>query len=416
LLLVSIALVAACGGAAPSADPVLQTAALEGYVYEVDGQTVDRSGIDVAVLETGEVVTTDAEGRFAFAAVPATGATLEFGSTLIALAHQAGDLDRDRDQDQLGDQEGETERAQNRRADDEGEDETGRPSLQGLTAGDRVRVRCAIDDGEVREFFMAGVDRLRAMTFLTRDPDSPDEDVKGKVKIESRTDRERFEIEVEHLASGTGINVYLAEPPAAGEDPDFSFLGTATADATGEAEIERDPRDGDKLPLGAETVADLEGVLIEVRLDTTAEPLLLTGEVPALPDEWPAPGDGVQAGVRARARVQLEAQEAGLEGHVELRRRERNRNRFRVEAEHLAPGQTVGLYLESAVGSGEFAQVATCTAGAGGECQFEMEGALPLGLSDIAQLAGRQVQVREMTQTGPGRILLMATVPVPVAD
>jgi hypothetical protein len=408
-------LAAACGGSAPSADPTLQTAALKGYVYEVDGQTVDRSGIDVRLMETGQTTTTDAEGRFAFAGVPAAGVTLEFGSALISLAHQAGDLDRDRDQDRDGDQEGELERAQHRHG-DEGEDDDGHPHLQGLVEGDDVRVRCAIDDGEVREFFMAGADRLRAMTFLTRDPDSPDADVKGKVKIETRTDRERFEIEVEHLAPGTAVNFYLAAPPAAGSDPVFTFLASATANTGGEAEIERDTRDGDELPLGAETVADLEGYLIEVRLDTTDEPLLLTGEVPVLPDEWPAPGDGVQAGVRARARVCLEAHEAGLEGHVELRRRERSRNRFEIEAEHLAPGRMVAFHLESGVGSGEFVQLATCAANAEGECEFEMEGGLPLGLTDIAELAGRRVQVREMSTNGPGPILLMATVPVPVAD
>lgn len=401
-LMLPIALVAACGGSTPSADPVLQTAALEGYVYEVDGQTVDRAGIDVRVLETGQLTTTDAQGRFAFAGVPASGVTLEFGSSLISLAQQSGELERTRERQRL--------------ADDEGEDEDGHPHLHGLEAGDRARVRCALEDGEVREFYMAGADRLRAMTFLTRDPDSPDADVTGKVKIETRDDRERFEIEVEHLAAGTTVNFYLASPPAAGQDPDFTFVAAATANTDGEAEVERDTRDGDQLPLGAEAVSDLEGYLIEVRLDATDEPLLLTGTVPALPDEWPAPGDGASTGVRARARVQLEAQEAGLEGHVELRRTEQNRNRFEIEAEHLAPGRMVAFHLENAVGSGEFVQLATCAADAGGECRFEMEGGLPLGLTDIAELAGRQVQVREMSANGPGGVLLMATVPVPVAD
>lgn len=383
-LLIPIALVAACGGSEPSADPVLQTAALEGYVFEVDGQTADRSGLDVRVMETGQLTTTDAEGRFAFAGVPADGVTLEFGSAPTALADD--------------------------------EDEDGRPHLHGLEVGDRVRVRCAIEDGQVREFFMAGADRLRAMTFLTRDPDSPDGDVTGKVKIETRDDRERFEIEVEHLTVGTTVNFYLAPPPAEEEDPVFTFVAAATANTDGDAEVERDTRDGDQLPLGAETVSDLEGYLIEVRLDSGDEPLLLTGEVPTLPDEWPAPGDGVQAGVRARARVRLQAQEAGLEGHVELRRTERNRSRFEIEAEHLAAGRMVAFQLENAVGSGEFVQLATCAANAEGKCEFKMEGGLPLGLSDIAELAGRRVQVREMSANGPGKVLLMATVPVPVAD
>ncbi len=320
LFLIGIALAAACGGSVPNAEPALQTAALEGYVYEVDGQTVDLAGIDVRVRETGQLTTTDAEGRFAFDSVPADGVTLEFGSTLMALAHQEQNQNQDQnenqnqeqnqeqnqnqdqnenqnqEQSQEGEQEGELERERERErerqrlAGDEGEDEDGRPYLHGLEVGDRARVRCAIEDGEVREFFMAGADRLRAMTFLTRDPDSPDEDVKGKVKIETRDDRERFEIEVENLTSGTAVSFYLAAPPAAGSDPEFEFVASATANSDGEAEIERDTRDGDQLPLGAETVSDLEGYLIEVRLDDTDEPLLLTGKVPALPDEWPAPG------------------------------------------------------------------------------------------------------------------------------
>ena len=49
----------------------MESAALEGVIYELDGQTIDRSGISVTVLETGESVLTGADGTFEFAVVPA---------------------------------------------------------------------------------------------------------------------------------------------------------------------------------------------------------------------------------------------------------------------------------------------------------------------------------------------------------
>ncbi|MDH3591356.1 MAG: hypothetical protein OER88_05730, partial [Planctomycetota bacterium] len=63
LALLMTMLLAACGGGGPSA-PALEFAALEGLVYEVDGQTADRSGVMVEVLETGQTAVTAADGRF----------------------------------------------------------------------------------------------------------------------------------------------------------------------------------------------------------------------------------------------------------------------------------------------------------------------------------------------------------------
>jgi len=412
-----LALAVACGGSADglSGDPSLQTAALEGYVFEVDGQTADREGVVVRIIETGAVTTTDAEGRFSFDRVPADGVTLDFRTSLSALAHMEG-----------GEQQQNQEQAQNQEHECEGdldcdddEDHEDHPHMHGLVAGDRVNVRCSIEDDEVREFFMSGLDRLRAMAPLLRDEDSPDADVTGKVKIESRDDREKFEIEVEHLDAGDSVNLYMAPPPAEGEDPEFVFIANMTANSEGEAEFERDTNDGDNLPFDKESVADLSGYLIEVRLDDTGEPLLLTGEVPELPESagsWNEPGDGMQQQVRARARVRLTAHAAGAEGHAEIRRREENRQCLEMEAEHLQPGMQIGFFLETGADTGEFARIGTCQIDSDGECGMEIENALPFGLSDVSELVGRQVQVRAMNGDVPGELLLAGTIPPLVAD
>ena len=87
LFLFSIALAAACGGSAPSADPVLQSAALQGYVYEVDGQTVDRSGVlgvrEQPHLKMGTFVRAEIRGRRANDVVILPRAVLQPDDTVL---------------------------------------------------------------------------------------------------------------------------------------------------------------------------------------------------------------------------------------------------------------------------------------------------------------------------------------------
>jgi hypothetical protein len=412
---------AACGGG--GGGTTTQSAALQGMVYEVDGQTLDRAGVQVRVLETGQVVTTGADGRFFFNRVPADAFTLDFGGGLAALAQSgpgggggaddpAGDdnggggmddgIDDDNDADDDNGEDAEDD-------DDADEDEDGNPQVGGVSGGDTVEVRVAVEDGQMTEMSVVCSDRVRAEARLTRDANSPDADVEGKVRVESRDDREKFSIEAEHLATGTEVAFFLADP----DDPlTFMSIGIMTA-TMDEAELEFNTKDGDPLPLGALAAEELSGFLVEVRLSGTGE-LLLTGEVPSLPDGTVTPGQPGEGGDSLRGRAPLTALVAGLEGHVEIEQElEDNEQEFEIEAERLAPGTMVSFWIEDPVSPGMFTKFADATAGDDGEAEFETEDGdpLPLGVTDVADLVGLGVRVID----GSDQVLLEGTIPPLVA-
>lgn len=394
---------AACGGGG-GGGTATQTAALQGMVYEVDGQTLDRSGVTVRVLETGQSATTGADGRFFFTRVPADAFTLDFNGGLAALA-QSGPGGGGADDpvgddnggggggtdDPLGDDNGgggngaddppgDDNGSGGNGSDDLTEDDNGNPQVGGVPNGDTVEVRVAVDNGQVVEMSVSGSDRVRAESRLQRAAGSPDTDVQGKVRVESRADREKFTIEAEHLDAGTVVEFFL----------DGASIGSATADATGEAKLELATNDGAVLPLGKATAADLSGLPVEVRL-AGGGATLLTGEVPALPDGTVTPGDPGAVTDRSRGRAPLAPLVSGLEGHVEIRRRP-DEQRFKMEAQGLASGTAVAFWIADT--SGTFVRLGGATAGATGDVEVSTQDniAMPLGVSDVADLVGLSVR------------------------
>jgi len=355
-----LALAAGCGGGGTT--PVLGTAALSGQIYELDGQTLDRSGVTVTLLETGQSAVTGPDGGFGFGAVPAGTATLAFSASPAALA-QAAD---DNGVDPAG-------------SESEFEDEHGNPVVSGIAAGDAIDVRCAMSGGRVTELRVSADGRVRADARLTRAATSPDPDVEGRVRVESRPDRERFSIEAERLDPGTVVEFFV----------DGTSLGTVAALADGRAELERNTHDGDALPLGAAAVSELAGLRVEVRLAATGE-LMLEGAVPDAPAS--GGGDGGLPLDRARGRAPLVPFVAGAEGSIEIRRRT-DLQLFRMEAQNLEPGLTVTFRIEDPAGG--FATLATLVTDGAGQAEISTQDGLPLplGVADVAELTGLEVQV-----------------------
>jgi len=410
LLLLAGTVLVACGGGGEAA-PSLQSASLAGTVIELEGQTVDRSGVEVTLLETGEMAVTGADGRFSFTEVPPGSATLAFASGQIALLSgddEAGEPDEVEDPDGADEGEEADEADEVEEAD---EDDEGNPRIRTVREGDDIEVRITIRDGEVVEFHVSGSGERKAIDRLDRPADSPNADVTGKVKVESEfVGDEEFEVEVEHLAPGTVVEVFLADP----EVPElFTSIGTAPADEFGEAELERETEDGDALPLGVSSVDELRDFLVEVRLAETGE-LLLFGTVPALPAEI-AVGDTTPGPLdRARARGLLTPAVPDAEGYVEIRSRpEDARERFKIEAEHLEPGTIADFFIESPDG-GLFVRFGSGTADAEGEIKLDTNDGLPmpLGVTAVAELVGLEVRV----ERDDGQLLLAGTVPALVAE
>lgn len=145
--------------------------------------------------------------------------------------------------------------------------------------GEHLHVRLRIRDGRLErsDVSRSEHDEREAEVAMMRTAANDDADMKGKIEVEVRDDRQRFEVEVEHATPGRDLEAVVIAPDGA-EDT----LGTLTVDANGEAGWEINTSDGGLLPFGAADVTNLEGYQVVVR-DAIGGTDLLTGLVPAVP-------------------------------------------------------------------------------------------------------------------------------------
>jgi hypothetical protein len=379
------AFLGACDGGSAA---VTLSGALQGVIYEVDGQTTDRSGVEVMLLETGDRTTTDADGNFVFEDLAEGLYTLDVVGAILA---QAGGDDFDND-----------------------EDGAGRPMVEVDRDNGVVSVHLAVRDGRVVEWSLAHRKFQRA-TMRLEATDAGD-GLEGKVRVESRADRERIKVCVEGLQAGDVIDVAFAAPA---DTPTFTSAGTATADAEGEACFDRDTKQGDTLPEGATSVADLEGYLIQVSLGGT---VVLEGEVPPLPEppsgDRPGNGNGNGNGNgrpdfdgRGRGRVFLDSAVDGVTGKLEICGwPAKDRQRFQIVVEGLTEGDEVTFQIEDPDNAGSYLDLGTDTADAEGEANYDThKAALPLDAESVDDLVGLDVRVLL-----GGEAILTGTVPEPI--
>jgi hypothetical protein len=241
-------LLPACGGASPA----LETAALQGTVYELDGQTLDRSGVSVTVLETGAMYLTDRNGDFRFDDLAPGVYTLDFSTALTAAAMF----------------DGETEEEPGDRPHDEAvEDEEGRPKVDVPEGGGEIDVRVKIEDGEVTDFSVGHHEERHAIGWL--EPVADGLHVEGKIRLSAEGDVHELAVCVWGLEHGDAITVWIGDDLVA--DP--------VANAEGYACFER----------LFENVANLFGRTVQVRL---GDELIFAGKIPDLPPEMPPPDKG----------------------------------------------------------------------------------------------------------------------------
>ena len=263
---VAALLLPACLGGGSSGATAVQTAAMEGTVYEVDGQTVNRAGVTVRVLETGATATTGVDGAFTFNGLEPGSYTLDFDSTvnanLRAIAHQEGDGEgQGGETDGEKETDGEREEPRDGDRDEEGEDHEGRPRIDVTRECGRIVIRVALDNGRVKEFVVERHDVRHAKARLHM-TETSSVDVEGAVRIRSGEAGEAIKICVGGLDAGTVIEVFLDDREGGGP----VSMGTVAANAEGVACVERNTREGGELLLGAAALGGREGDRIEVRL------------------------------------------------------------------------------------------------------------------------------------------------------
>jgi hypothetical protein len=227
------------------------TAALQGTVYELDGQTLDRSGVSVTVLETGATYLTDPDGEFRFDELAPGTYTLDFDTVLTMAA--------------MLDEEAESEKEPYDRPHDEAvEDEEGRPKVDVPEGGGEIDVRVKIEDGEVTDFSVGHHEERHAIGWL--EPVADGLHVEGKIRLSAEGDVYELAVCVWGLEHGDAVTIWIGDDLVA--DP--------VANAEGYACFER----------RLEHVANLYGRTVYVRL---GDELLLEGAMPDLPAEKPPP-------------------------------------------------------------------------------------------------------------------------------
>jgi len=262
-------------------------AALQGVVYERDGQSSDLDGVTITLVETGAAAWTEADGSFRIDGVEPGVYTIDVRD------ERSPDSDAD---EHHGDE-------------DEFHDGEGRPRIEVPEDCGRIEVRIALEGGEIVDFCASNHEERRAVARLHL-AEHVEMEIAGKILVASGPEGEHLAVCVEGLEAGTLLEVRIGGMVA----------GSAETGADGEACFVNDTGEGDVL-LGGTTLDLLVGARVEVRLAASGE-LLLVGEVPRLPEETDEPdedgndhdGDGMEDGPDRDEPGDGDSHEPGMEG------------------------------------------------------------------------------------------------------
>lgn len=200
----------------------------------------------------------------------------------------------------------------------------------------------------------APADEIEVEFDLSRPDDPPEPEIKGDVEFETEAQRDKVRVRIDHATSGAD---YMARITSAGDEPTTEQIAVLTADDNGEAEHE--VRGRPIFPLGAESLADLSGALVEVlRLDENGPILVLSGTVPEVdapppPDEEPPPAPPLE---RLRFETVLNRPDGGPDsdanGKIEWEEQD-DEHEIEIEIEDLDPEADYTVVITSPTGESE---------------------------------------------------------------
>ena len=424
------------GGGGGSGSPgTLGTASLAGHVVLVNGSTNNLGGVKLTFPRTGQTVTTASDGSFQFGTVPAGTLTVRLGSGtgLMTLRDTGSGGDGmggsgdggttggttggsssgssgDASGDDVNDDDGSAASLSDPNGDGDNND-TGDDDLDvtSVASGETVDLSLSVDHGIITSLDVArsGHEDCQSEVRLQRSVDSDDPDVTGKVRTENRTNRQRIKIAAEHLTAARSVRAVIIAPDLSEAD-----LGAVDADASGEARWDVNTMNGDTLPFGVASVADLVGYGIEVR-DAGSALVLLFGTMPDSPLRTSDHGS------RSRGRALLTPGTGAVgEAHVAIESRTgtETHEEFKVDVEHEVAGLALDVYVEDPTALGTFALVGSIAVDGEHEAELEIKtqdgDTLPFGLTSVSGLVGMQVELRNAVG---GAVLYSGLVPALVA-
>ncbi len=246
--------------------------------------------------------------------------------------------------------------------------------------------------------------------FLVRPTPAPDADVKGRIRLETETgkDRDKFECKIE-LADPAGSFALFIETGV-----DTGLLVSAGAleldnSSTGEFDIKFDEKNG-ALPIGVASVTELYGRIVEVRNTVNSEAILngLILDPAAAPD-----GKNGWNKEKATLSLPLTPTDPNAKGRVELWFKGKdNRQRFRVKAEKLTAAGTYTVQVEDSVGAGTYTDYLPMVIDES-PTEFKLHvdtqkgQSLPNFANDVTELAGLKIRIVD----GTDAVLLEGTLP-----
>lgn len=283
---------------------------------EVDGQTLDRDGIKIRIVETGDLVMTRADGSFQFPRLDPGWYTLDFaqsatGATPRRLASvesdesdkskEHGEREDGKDEEQPkreedkdapererpedGEHEGERpEKEKGHDCDDDeeqDEDHDGRPRVELDRDGPVSHLRISLDGDRVVSWSKSNKNHRFARSNMETCEGGRPTDVTGQIRVREwfGGERSRLSFKICNLRDGATVGVYMRDPSNDRNEWKLVEDGKGNGACCLNLKIDTKKRD---LPFEATNVDDLAGFAVKV--ETRDGLCLLEGEVPALPD------------------------------------------------------------------------------------------------------------------------------------
>jgi hypothetical protein len=422
-------------------------------VTELDGQTLNRDGVDITVVETGDHIMTRADGSFAFPNLEPGWYTLQFDRRVLAAeAQEEGQeeeqeseetnseeenkeeetaSEEEKNEEESGEETKEEESDEKGEEGDDGqeseedEDELGRPRCKIDGEGPVVIVKVVLDNGELVRWSKSHPNRrfvrvrLEGCNESNATGLSAGNDYRGQIRVAWREggEHQMMQFRACGLDAGDGAVLYLRDSTEEGSE--WQLVDDGRANSDGCVSWKYYNREGG-LPLEARNVDELAGYDVEIR-DVEGN-CLLKGEVPALPERIEKDGEPEielpEAKPPIHGKDHLIAKIDGVFGAVAIGHwGAKDLDRFEMFAGGLEEGEQVKFQIRDPE-TEEWVTFATPTAlerdheelGYAAFVDTEWHGVLPLHADSTEDLEGLGVRVVRTTAEGD-QVILIGEIP-----